>query len=179
MALAGSGGNGIALEETFPGHYEGVYVTPASLVLDGGVIVVSVRDEAGNAGDFQAPGRLFVAAPGGNPPGEDPGEDPGENPGEDPDDPGQNPPDDNLAPKAVIKAANSAQKRKQVEFDGRRSSDEDGRIVSYSWQFGDGGSASGAKVKHRFDRAGTYTVTLTVTDNDGATGTAVHTIKIK
>ncbi|MEC0135365.1 S8 family serine peptidase [Paenibacillus macerans] len=179
VALAGSGGNGIALEETFPGHYEGVYVTPASLVLDGGVIVVSVRDEAGNAGDFQAPGRLFVAAPGGNPPGEDPGEDPGENPGEDPDYPGQNPPDDNLAPKAVIKAANSAQKRKQVEFDGRRSSDEDGRIVSYSWQFGDGGSASGAKVKHRFDRAGTYTVTLTVTDNDGATGTAVHTIKIK
>ncbi|GJM76785.1 hypothetical protein HMSSN036_90010 [Paenibacillus macerans] len=50
-----------------------------------------------------------------------------------------------MAPKAVIKAANSAQKRKQVEFDGRRSSDEDGRIVSYSWQFGDGGSASARK----------------------------------
>jgi PKD repeat protein len=43
-------------------------------------------------------------------------------------------------------------------------------VVSYDWTFGDGGTASGATVSHSFATAGSYRVTLTVTDSRGATG---------
>ena len=58
-----------------------------------------------------------------------------------------------------------------VTFDGSASSDPDGQIVSYHWDFdhrnGMQIDASGAQVTHRFTTAGEYTVTLTVTDNHG------------
>jgi PKD repeat protein len=54
-----------------------------------------------------------------------------------------------------------------VTFDGSLSSDSDGRIVSYSWNFGDGSQGSGVVVKHEFSTEGSYTVTLTVTDDRG------------
>ena len=55
-------------------------------------------------------------------------------------------------------------------FDATGSSDSDGTVASYSWNFGDGSQAgSGAKPNHVFPSAGSYPVTLTVTDNDGAT----------
>lgn len=160
LSLSGGAGNGIPLTETTPGHYEGTYMTPASLVLEGGLIVVTVRDAAGNSGDFQAPGRLFVSAP-----SEDPGEDPGNTP--------------NVLPVAVIDAVERAAKNKQIDFDGSASSDADGRIVRYSWSFSDGGTELGPKVKHRFSAAGGYTVTLTVTDDDGAVSSVVHKIVIR
>jgi PKD repeat protein len=49
------------------------------------------------------------------------------------------------------------------------SRDEDGRVAGWSWQFGDGGSSTEANPTHEYSGPGTYTVTLTVTDNDGAT----------
>ncbi len=56
-----------------------------------------------------------------------------------------------------------------VAFDGSGSQDPDGQIASYAWDFGDGSAAgSGAKPNHTYAAAGTYTVGLTVTDNDGA-----------
>ena len=54
-------------------------------------------------------------------------------------------------------------------FDGSGSADYDGTIVSYDWTFGDGTAGSGATVVHTYATPGTYPVTLTVTDNEGAT----------
>lgn len=56
-----------------------------------------------------------------------------------------------------------------VRFDASGSDDEDGEIVSYSWDFGDGTSAEGPVVEHVFPAQRVkYTVVLTVTDDDGA-----------
>ena len=66
-----------------------------------------------------------------------------------------------------------------VSFDGSDSSD-DGNIDSYDWNFGDESEiASGPSVTHVYDTAGTYTVTLTVTDNGGATATDTVDITIE
>jgi PKD repeat protein len=55
-----------------------------------------------------------------------------------------------------------------VSVDGSASSDSDGSIASWSWNFGDGATATGPTSSHQYTVAGDYTVTLTVTDNDGA-----------
>ena len=54
-----------------------------------------------------------------------------------------------------------------VTFDGSNSTDPDGTIASYSWDFGDGTSAEGKKVNHSYSTSGDYTVTLIVTDEVG------------
>jgi len=65
-----------------------------------------------------------------------------------------------------------------VQFDATASADSDGSIVSYSWNFGDGSTDIGSLVWHRFSVAGTYVVTLTVTDDDGATDSTSHAIQV-
>ncbi|MFT3943703.1 MAG: PKD domain-containing protein [Ancrocorticia sp.] len=65
-----------------------------------------------------------------------------------------------------------------VAFDGSASSDADGSIASYAWNFGDGKTGTGAKPSHKYAAAGTYNVTLTVTDNRGATGTASRSVTV-
>jgi PKD repeat protein len=66
-------------------------------------------------------------------------------------------------------------------FSGSNSYDPDGFIVSYEWDFGDGNFGYGENTYHSYDAPGDYTVTLTVTDNEGAVGTdtcLVHVVGI-
>jgi hypothetical protein len=62
----------------------------------------------------------------------------------------------------------------QVSFDASGSTDPDDQISSYAWNFGDGSTGSGKLAGHTF-AAGSYTVTLTVTDQSGLTDTATKT----
>jgi PKD repeat protein len=56
-----------------------------------------------------------------------------------------------------------------VSFSAAGSSDPDGSIASYAWNFGNGSTGTGATTSHTYASAGSYTATLTVTDNRGAT----------
>jgi PKD repeat protein len=67
----------------------------------------------------------------------------------------------------------------QVFVDANASTASPGRTISrYDWNFGDGGFGSGATESHRFTRAGTFTVGLTVTDSAGKTGTSTKTVTV-
>jgi PKD repeat protein len=50
-------------------------------------------------------------------------------------------------------------------FNAAQSHDPDGTIVNYFWNFGDGTSANGQQVQHKYQQQGAFGVTLTVTDN--------------
>ena len=69
-----------------------------------------------------------------------------------------------------------------MSFDASASTDPDGTIVQYAWDFGDGSTGSGVTTTHIFQHAENeiipYTVTLTVTDDDGATGSASVEIQV-
>jgi len=79
---------------------------------------------------------------------------------------------ENKPPVAVIIGNTTVKMGATIDFDGSTSTDEDGTIASFNWDFGDGEVAEGDKVTHTYAAAGEYTVTLTVTDDQGATGTA-------
>ena len=63
-------------------------------------------------------------------------------------------------------------------FVGDGSSDSDGSIASYAWDFGDGDSESTATSSHTFDGSGSYSVVLTVTDNDGGVTSLTKTVTV-
>jgi hypothetical protein len=65
-----------------------------------------------------------------------------------------------------------------VLFDGSRSYDADGYLTMWRWDFGDGTTGGGEKTTHVYQHLGVYTVTLTVTDDDGATGEDTMTVQI-
>ena len=64
-----------------------------------------------------------------------------------------------------------------VAFNGSASSDPDGTVARYDWDFGDGKSApdGGPTPKHAYSRPGAYTAKLTVTDNEGCSAAVVFT----
>ncbi len=63
-------------------------------------------------------------------------------------------------------------------FNGSGSSDGDGSISSYHWNFGDGTSGSGSTPSKTYSAGGTYSVTLTVTDNGGANGSQTRSVTV-
>ncbi len=63
-------------------------------------------------------------------------------------------------------------------FDGSASSDPDGTIVASAWDFGDSSLLSASSTSHTFAAPGTYQVTLTVTDNKGATDTLTQPVTV-
>ena len=65
-----------------------------------------------------------------------------------------------------------------VTFDGSGSSDPDGDALTYSWDFGDGGTGSGVNPTHSYAATGIYNVTLTVEDTGGLTDTDATTAEI-
>jgi len=66
----------------------------------------------------------------------------------------------------------------EITFDGSSSSDLDGSITAWTWDFGDGSVGDGNIVKHSYSKNGSYTIKLTVVDNDGASKTVSKVITI-
>jgi PKD repeat protein len=65
-----------------------------------------------------------------------------------------------------------------VNVNGSTSSDPDGTIASYAWNFGDGQTGTGATASHAYAAAGTYSIRLTVTDNAGATNAKTASVTV-
>jgi PKD repeat protein len=63
-------------------------------------------------------------------------------------------------------------------FNGSASSDPDGSITGYAWNFGDGTTGSGVTTSRTYGSSGTRTVTLTVTDDEGATGSTSQSVSV-
>ncbi|NJA05434.1 PKD domain-containing protein [Methylococcaceae bacterium WWC4] len=85
-----------------------------------------------------------------------------------------------IPPTAVISALPTASDApSKVTFNGTGSSDPDGTIVGYDWNYGDGSTnGSTASVDHTYGTPGNYTATLTVTDNVGLKNSATQSINV-
>ena len=91
--------------------------------------------------------------------------------------------EENLLPSAVISySPASPQRGETIYFNGSLSTDSDGGIVRYHWDFGDGQSSFGEKVQHRYTWDGTtnktFTVVLKVTDNRGGEAAVTRDVTV-
>jgi serine protease len=66
-----------------------------------------------------------------------------------------------------------------VVFDASGTSDDDGGILRYVWDFGDGATGTGVNTSHTYGDEGIYTARVTVTDESDLTGSASHVIEVK
>lgn len=64
-------------------------------------------------------------------------------------------------------------------FDATASSDADGEVSDYVWDFGDGSQGTSATAEHTYVESGTYQVTLTVSDNDGSTASVTKQVEVQ
>lgn len=81
-------------------------------------------------------------------------------------------------PEAVISCDSVMEAGVQYYIDGSQSSDDKG-IASYVFDFGDGTTSNERKPVHVYQKPGTYTVTLTVTDTNGLESVATRTVQVK
>ncbi|GAA1487152.1 PKD domain-containing protein [Brachybacterium fresconis] len=84
-------------------------------------------------------------------------------------------PAENLDPVAAFTSSISGL---AVSVDRSSSTDDDGTVMSYEWDYGDGTADTGETSSHEYGDAGTYEVTLTVTDDDGATHTTTRSVSV-
>jgi PKD repeat protein len=84
---------------------------------------------------------------------------------------------DNPPPTAAFSWKARANAPLTVDFDASTSTDDES-IAGYAWEFGDGGTGSGVTTSHPFQAAGTYSVELTVTDNEGATDSETLAVSV-
>jgi YVTN family beta-propeller protein len=82
----------------------------------------------------------------------------------------------NQGPRAFLARAGGLVNQ-AIAFDASRSSDSDGEVVRYDWDFGDGQKAAdaGPRPTHVYEEPGRYRVTVTVTDNENCSGAFVFT----
>ncbi len=86
----------------------------------------------------------------------------------------------NAAPNAKIITASAVEVNRSLVLSGALSSDPDGGIADYNWDFGDGGHANGVEVSHIWREPGNYKVTLTVNDGGGLeNSTQSHAVDIQ
>lgn len=87
---------------------------------------------------------------------------------------------ENITPMAIISADTSQGIAPlAVFFDGGQSSDPDGTISRYIWNFGDGTTSSSISASHTYTQPATYTVTLDVIDNMGASATTSYLVTVE
>ncbi|CAM2069668.1 PKD domain-containing protein [Sulfidibacter corallicola] len=85
----------------------------------------------------------------------------------------------NVTPTPVIQISPQAPiEGETVFFSGTGSTDPDGTILDYEWDFGDGTFAAGATAEHRYERSGTFVVSLRVRDNQGAAASLSQTLTV-
>jgi len=89
------------------------------------------------------------------------------------------PPAANQPPQPSFQISGDLKANRSITFDASASTDPDGQIVSYKWDFGDGEKGDGVVVQHVYSKGGTYTVLLTVTDDKGASSPLSRTIEIE
>ena len=88
-------------------------------------------------------------------------------------------PEDSLVNQAPRASFTTQQNQLVVDTDAVGSRDPDGSITSYDWSWGDGQpNGSGVAASHTYARAGTHKVTLTVTDDGGATESASQMVDV-
>lgn len=85
---------------------------------------------------------------------------------------------DNQPPFATVEGPFKQIAGAPLSFSSQLSTDVDGEIVSYLWDFGDGNSSAEANPIHQYDVVGDYQVSLTVTDNEGLSSTATNSADI-
>jgi len=88
----------------------------------------------------------------------------------------------NQAPVAnisIVETATPYYMSKPIKFSGAGSTDVDGQVMKWAWQFGDNATDNGTTVMHTYSKPGIMVVTLTVTDNDDATSSTTINVTIQ